>query len=244
MKSLYNTLTLSPKLIYSLGSCALQVLLILFLTIITKNITIPTLLVNHQQYFCFLKKTKSYISPSWLVGWSLMFFYSTNMAISEMKCQGWRVIRTQWRTTPHHIRFKALFLGPPGWAGARREKNLWALWCKGRLTEADTLTIWLGATPSGLTSAHLHHSPSFLQAGCPSCNPTNIVKALKALKWRKASNILTSTLATILFSSHKKRERDQEAHLNYHARTYNTERQQSHHKTKQNQIQQKTSMHL
>jgi len=37
------------------------------------------------------------------------------------------------------------------------EENFWALWCKGTLTEADTLTIWLGATPSGLTSAHLHH---------------------------------------------------------------------------------------
>jgi len=37
------------------------------------------------------------------------------------------------------------------------EENFWTLWCKGRLTEADTLTIRLGATPSGLTSAHLHH---------------------------------------------------------------------------------------
>jgi len=41
------------------------------------------------------------------------------------------------------------------------EENFWTLWCKGRLTETDTLTIWLGATPSGLTSAHLHH-PQFL----------------------------------------------------------------------------------
>ena len=40
--------------------------------------------------------------------------------------------------------------------------TLWCLWCKGRLTEVDTLTIWLGATPSGLTSAHLHHPPIFL----------------------------------------------------------------------------------
>ena len=32
----------------------------------------------------------------------------------------------------------------------------------GRLTEADTLTIWLGATPSGLTSAHLQFNYSFL----------------------------------------------------------------------------------
>jgi len=37
------------------------------------------------------------------------------------------------------------------------EENFWTLRCKGRLTEADTLTIRLGATPSGLTSAHLHH---------------------------------------------------------------------------------------
>ena len=33
------------------------------------------------------------------------------------------------------------------------EENFWTLWCKGRLTEADTPTIRLGATPSGLTSA-------------------------------------------------------------------------------------------
>jgi len=32
------------------------------------------------------------------------------------------------------------------------EDYFWTLWCKGRLTEADTLTIRLGATPSRLTS--------------------------------------------------------------------------------------------
>jgi len=39
------------------------------------------------------------------------------------------------------------------------EENFWTLWCKGRLTEAETPTIRLGATanPSALTSAHLHH---------------------------------------------------------------------------------------
>ena len=59
------------------------------------------------------------------------------------------------------------------------EENFWTLWCKERLTDADTLTIRLGATASGLTSAHLHHPP-FLQAICPSCRPTNSIKALKA----------------------------------------------------------------
>jgi len=61
------------------------------------------------------------------------------------------------------------------------EENLWSLRCKGRLTEADTETIRLGTTPSGLTSAHLHHPLIFLQTGPPSCCPTNSVKALKAV---------------------------------------------------------------
>jgi len=84
------------------------------------------------------------------------------------------------------------------------EENFWTLLCKGRLTEADTSTIQLGASPSRLTNAHFHHplhilvsdiaifvlkmdiklqltnSPYFLQVGCPSRHPTNSVKALKA----------------------------------------------------------------
>jgi len=54
------------------------------------------------------------------------------------------------------------------------EENFWTLWCKGRLTEADTLTIWLGATPSGLTSAHLHHPPILFYGldALPAAQPT------------------------------------------------------------------------
>jgi len=37
------------------------------------------------------------------------------------------------------------------------EENFGTLWCKGRLTETDTPTIQLGATLSGLSSAHLQH---------------------------------------------------------------------------------------
>ena len=99
----------------------------------------------------------------------------------------------------YHNHFTALFwdhLGEPV-----PEENFWTLWCKGRLTEADTQTIRVVATPSGLTSAHLHHPdpPSFLQGECPSCRPTNRVKALKATYYMLASifQIRTAKLCSI-----------------------------------------------
>jgi len=54
------------------------------------------------------------------------------------------------------------------------EENFWTLWCKGRLTEADIQTIRLGATPSGLISAHLHHPPPIFYRpdALPAAQPT------------------------------------------------------------------------
>ena len=56
------------------------------------------------------------------------------------------------------------------------EENFWTLWCKGKLTEADTPTI------RSIRTNQCPPPPSsryFLQAGCPSCRLTNSVKALK-----------------------------------------------------------------
>jgi len=63
------------------------------------------------------------------------------------------------------------------------EENFWTLWCKGRLTDVDTPTIWQGVTPSRLSSKHCPPPPPpmfFLQARCLSFRPTNSVEALKA----------------------------------------------------------------
>jgi len=70
----------------------------------------------------------------------------------------------------------ALFRDQPGEPAPRELLDR----CKGRLTEADIMTIWLGATPSGLTSATSTNPPYFLQTKCPSCRPTNSIKALEA----------------------------------------------------------------
>jgi len=57
----------------------------------------------------------------------------------------------------HHNHLRPFFRDHPG--ETVPEENFWALWCKGRLTEADTPTIRLGATPCGLSSAHLYYLP-------------------------------------------------------------------------------------
>ena len=77
----------------------------------------------------------------------------------------------------HHTVLRPFFRDHPG--EPVPEENSWTLWCKERLTEADTETIRLGATPSGLTSAHLHHSPIFYRPDAlPATQPS--VKALTA----------------------------------------------------------------
>jgi len=64
-----------------------------------------------------------------------------------------------------HNHFAAPFRDHPG--EPVPDENFWTLWCKGRLTEVDTSTIRLGATPSGLTSAHLHHPHHFYTGRMP-----------------------------------------------------------------------------
>jgi len=75
--------------------------------------------------------------------------------------------------TPHHTTtvFRPSFRDHPG--EPVPEENFWTLWCKGRLTEADTPTIRLGVTPAGLNSAHLHHPAIFYRPDAlPAAKPT------------------------------------------------------------------------
>jgi len=66
------------------------------------------------------------------------------------------------------------------------EENFWSLWCKGRLTEADTPTIQLGVTPSGPNSAHFHHPP-FLTGQMPFLPPNQQCQSTEGncKKWEK-----------------------------------------------------------
>jgi len=91
----------------------------------------------------------------------------------------------QWTHTRNH--FTAFFrdhLGEPV-----SGENIWTLWCKGRLTEADTPAIRLGATPSGLTSAHLNHPhPIFFTGRMPFLPPNEQRQSTEGSEHRITNN--------------------------------------------------------
>jgi len=79
--------------------------------------------------------------------------------------------------THTHNHFTALFPGPPGWAGARRE--LLDSVVQGKI-DRGRHTDHLDGRHSIRTNQCPPPASHFMQAGCPSCHPTNCVKALKA----------------------------------------------------------------
>ena len=82
-------------------------------------------------------------------------------------------------TTPHHNRFTALFPGPPGRAGARRE--LLNFRVRGKINKGRHTDHLAGRHSIRTNQYPPPPSPHFLQARRPSCLPTNSVKALKAV---------------------------------------------------------------
>jgi len=103
-----------------------------------------------------------------LHGWMMFLLPNQQCKCTEVLCDALRRNHT-------HSHFTAISPGPPGWAGASRELLDFMVHGRGRHTDH----------PAGRHSIRTNHcppppSPHFLQAGCPSCRPSNSVKALKA----------------------------------------------------------------
>jgi len=95
--------------------------------------------------------------------------------LSGKRLSGKVILRETSVTPPHHHTttvLRPLIRDHPG--EPVPEENFWTLWFKGRLTEADTPTIRLGASPSGLTSAvptstiPFFYRPDAVPAGQPT----------------------------------------------------------------------------
>jgi len=86
--------------------------------------------------------------------------------------------QTCWAALHHRIRFTALFLGPPGWPGARRE--LLDFMVQGKINKGRDTDNPDGRHSIGTNQCPPPPSPIFLTCQMPFCRPTNSIKALRA----------------------------------------------------------------
>ena len=94
------------------------------------------------------------------------------------KQKGWH---NAYKHTHTHTRLLALCPGLPGWAGTRKVKPIWILLKQETVSGSGiSWAICKSAPRSRQIATPAPHRSSFVQAGCPSCRPTNSVKALKA----------------------------------------------------------------
>ena len=96
-------------------------------------------------------------------------------------------IKNRINNTHTHTRLTALCPGLPRWAGTRKLKPIWILLKQETVGGSGiSWAICKSAPRSRKKTAPdrqpcQHPTTQFLQAGCPSCRPTNSVKALKAI---------------------------------------------------------------
>ena len=82
--------------------------------------------------------------------------------------------------THTHTCLTTLCPGLPGWAGTRKVKPIWILLKQEAVSGSGISWAICKSAPCSRHNQASTPPLSFLQAGCPSCCPTNSVKALKA----------------------------------------------------------------
>jgi len=98
-------------------------------------------------------------------------------------------------STHTHTHLTALCPGLPRWAGTRKVKPIWILLKQETVSGSGiSWAICKSAPRSRQITTPVLHYWSFLQAGCPSCRPTNCVKALKGKQHYQQSGIITNKL--------------------------------------------------
>jgi len=117
---------------------------------------------------------------------------SVDVLVHAIKFHLEQICTRQTHTHTHiHTRLTAFFPGLPGKAGTRKVKPIWIL--LKQETVSGSGISWAICKYARRSRRITTPAPTtqFLQTGCPSCRPTNSVKALKAkFKTRKQTDHL------------------------------------------------------
>ena len=140
--------------------------------------------VTHWAYFCTVKGLGIYVASAASIDhlWKLLNFVHLILLLLHAKHVSILIVITGWYTHTH-TRLTALFPGLPGSASTRKVKPIWILLMQETVSGSGISWAICKSAPSSrqITMPAPQHS-AFLQAGCPSCRPTNSVKALKATR--------------------------------------------------------------
>ena len=98
----------------------------------------------------------------------------------------------------------ALFPGLPGWAGTRMVKPIWIL-LKQEIVSGSGISWAIRKSAPRSRQPVPHHSSFHSQVGCPSCRPTNSVKALKVILKSKINKKSCTTRQAIVTQTHGRR---------------------------------------
>ena len=133
-------------------------------------------------FYCFHCSSALEVFYKWYALYKSTFYLLTYLLTYCMSvCH---VICVRFYNTHTHTRLTALFPGLPRWAGTRKVKPIWILLKQETVSGSGiSWAICKSAPRSRLITTPAPHHSGFLQAGCPSCRPTNSVKALKAQRF-------------------------------------------------------------
>ena len=116
-----------------------------------------------------------------MASWAVWWFKGKFIHVAEFWHGKWpeTTICILFAHTHTHTRLTALCPGLPGWAGTRKVKPIWILLKQDTVSGSGISWAICKSAPRSrlITTPAPHHS--VLQAGCPSCRPTNSVRALK-----------------------------------------------------------------
>ena len=129
--------------------------------------------ISNPDEHCCMKQTWSvhsyYCSPAVATG----IHITMALLLQQHKC--WT------RHYTHTHPFNGPFSGLPKWAGTRKVKPIWILLKQETVSSSGiSWDICKSAPRFRQITMPVPHRSSFLRTGCPSCRPTNSVKALKA----------------------------------------------------------------
>ena len=100
------------------------------------------------------------------------------------RVETWHVGNTHTHTHTHTHLLNGPLSGIPRWAGTRKVKPIWILLKQERVSGSGISWVICKSAP---WQPRQHPNTQFSQARCPSCRPTNSVKAPKA-SWPWAEN--------------------------------------------------------